>query len=511
MKKTYLLGIDIGTTNWKVCLFDTFGKTINVERTPTIVHHDKHGCAYYQPEEIWKQVCRLIRKTIRITGLRDQIRALAVASMGETGIPLDKNGKCVYPAIAWFDTRTEPQKQWFEKCLGNVPIYKITGLNLHYIYSANKILWLKSNHPDIYRRTVDWLCLPDYLVYRMTGEKVTEYTIASRTMLLDLKALTWSKKMLDVSGINERLLPRIVPSGTAVGKITKQASLDTGLSMDTIVVTGGHDHVCSSFAAGVTQPGKYLDSIGTAETVLTPVDKPVLTKNVFNTGLSYGMHVSKQQRYIKGGLYGSGGSIEWFIDRFYATNKSTKNELYRMLINEATASVPGSRGIFFLPHLQGSCAPYRDVYSRAAFIGLTSKHNRSDIINSIFEGLCYQSRQLLETIEKVLNKKCGDVVVVGGATKNEHWMQVKANIFYRRLIMPQIDESASLGAAMLAGLGAGVYKNESELMNEIKIAKKYFKPNKSLTEIFDKRYEIFKNIYPALKGINWEINSVNDK
>ena len=499
----YVIGLDIGTTNWKASLFDTKGREVFSTKIPTITHRDKEG-DYYNPEEMYGKVCLLLKKVVASVKDASLIKAISIASMAEAGVLIDEKGRSLYPIITWYDKRTDKQREWIKNNIGQAMVNRITGLEITHIYSLSKLMWIRENKPEIFKKAKKWLCIPDYIIFKLTGEFVTDYSIATRTMLFDIYKKAWSEKIMNLTSIDKRIFPSVFPSGYPVGKIIEKSSKETGLAKGTCVVTGGHDHVCGAFAVGCIKPGIILDSIGTSESIFTTVDIERMKELRDIKDFSIGCHVVKDKYYIMGGIYSASASIEWFMKNFMKENNS-----YEFLIKEAKESSLGSNGLFFMPHLRGGGPPIRDPFSKGVFLGITSSHKRADFINAILEGLCYESRRTIEHMEKVSRTKAKKLIAIGGATKNEVFMKAKVNIINKKLEVVGDIEAVSLGAALLGGLGAGIYKNENDAINSIIRKTKIIYPDKTSAIKYDNLYRgIYKKIYPALVLLNHKINKL---
>ena len=492
----YFLGIDIGTSFWKAVLYNEKGRAVAEDVRAALIHN---GSKYdfYEPEELWQSVVDLIRSiTAQVKNPQD-IKGIGVAAMAEAGVVLDKNGNSLYPIIAWYDDCTMEQTGWWEKKAGKKAVYDITGLYIKHIYSANKLIWLKRNEPVIYNKMAKWLCIPDFIVYKLTGAYSMDYSIASRTMLLDIKKRQWSTRMLDFAEIEENVMPRLYPSGTGVGKVKKEVAELTGLKTDTVVVTGGHDHVCGALAAGVVKEGILLDSIGTAESLFTTINKPVLNEAVFKTGFSSGCHVYPGQYYVMGGIYTSGAVVDWVIRLFNdkaGLLKKDKLELYEKIINESYGLTAENENLFLFPYFRGSGPP--DVnYSRKGIItGLMTNHTTKDILTAAINGLSCESRKTAEAMEKYTGKKMREFIVTGALTRLKAWMQVKANVLSREIELADTAEAGTLGAAMLAGLGTGLFKSADEVIKAMKPGNINVKPDFADAEKLNNYYKTYKKL-----------------
>ncbi|HEX9117142.1 MAG TPA: FGGY family carbohydrate kinase, partial [Anaerolineae bacterium] len=264
---TLLYGLDLGTSTIKAAAYDPeVGRTVALCARPTPVEHLANGWSEHDPEALWQAAAGCLR------ALRQQVpdravAGLAIASFAEAGIALDQHLRPLYPIIAWYDRRTEAQVKWWEAQIDPVALHAITGQQLSPTFGANKWLWIREHVPAAATRLGAWLSVPDYVLWRLTGELATDYSLASRTMLFDQAACGWSPPLLAAVGLTPDQLPRLAPAGTVAGAVTASAAAETGLPPGTPCALGGHDHLCAAFAAGAYKPGSVVDSAGTAEAV----------------------------------------------------------------------------------------------------------------------------------------------------------------------------------------------------------------------------------------------------
>lgn len=507
----YLLGIDVGSTNLKANLYDTEGNRITGANRTTKVHYSnsrKRKWAVYDPDELWNEITEAVREVVNKIGNPRMIKGVGITGMGEPGIPIDERGNWIYPAITWFDPRAEPQVQWWKENFDPYKLFKITGQPLHSIYSINKIMWLKENKPVVYKKIRKWLNLEDYVILKLTGNFATDYSIASRTMGFDIREHCWSKEIFQATGIDLEIMAPVYPSGTVVGHVNKYAVSITGLAENTPVVTGGHDHGCAALAARVFEQGSVLDSTGTVEAIITVLDAPILSDEICNAGLAVYPHPAKGKYQVLGAILFSGGTLEWYIEQFGYKEKiksqvEAKN-VYSLLLNKAESVDIGSSGLIWFPHLRGT---FVDPTSRGALIGITSFHRKEHILRAIIEGLCFELRATIEDYEQLFNLKIDRIVAVGGATESDFWLQTKADITGKTIETPDVFEAASLGAAILAGIGTGIYRDHYEAADKIYRVKKEFKPDPQRSKKYESYYQnIYKMIYPILKQLNTKIN-----
>ncbi|HHY46760.1 MAG TPA: hypothetical protein GX506_05600 [Firmicutes bacterium] len=495
-----LLGIDVGTTHIKAVIFDPSGKEITKTVLDTPKSVDEKGWTTMDPEAIWDTTARAVSETIsllRPDGWR--IAGIATASMGESGVPLDRHGDPIYPIIAWYDLRTEPQARWWDETVGRARTVAITGLGTKPMYSAPKILWILQNVDRARARLATWLPVSDFIAYKLTGNQATDFSQASRTMLFDQARRDWSGELLQLSGIPGGILPAAVPSGTLVGHVHSEASRKTQIPQGTPVFAGGHDHVCGALAAGAISPGRVLDSCGTAESILVSCQNAGIAQLACSSGFSFGHHVVRDTHYVMGGIPSSGGAIEWFIQEFCRENRS-----YQAATDLARESPPGSHGVIFVPRLLGSGPPTRDKDATGAFARIHSGTTLSDFARSIFEGLSFELKLAIEAMERVLAQEISSLIAIGGGAKNDFWLSIKASALGIPIEVPEVTESTALGAALLAGIGAGLYRDEMDAVKKTSRISARFAPEETLKQVYQDQYAAFSAIAEALYRIDKE-------
>ncbi|MCL4544777.1 MAG: FGGY family carbohydrate kinase [Chloroflexi bacterium] len=494
-----LLGLDAGSSALKALLYDTeMRRVCGIAQHPTPVLQHANGMSEFDPEALWIGICHAIRACCAQADDRP-VDGIAVASMGEAGIPLSDAGEVCYPAITWYDRRTQSYVPWWEAHVGGKRIFTISGQLLHPMFGALKMQWLRDHAPGAWQRTAHWLSIADYVIFRLTDALVTDYSLASRTMLFDQQLATWSDELLSAAGFSAALLPVPLPSGRIAGNVTATAAGITGLSMGTPVVTGGHDHLVGCLSAQAAQPGIALDSAGTAESVLltTPTYNP--SDRLRDAGFSTYRHVLPEHYVVVGGQHGSGGLINWILDTVYGCDEERP---YAMAFREAEAIPVGCDGLLCLPHLRGSRVPHHDLQSRAAFVGLVDGHTRAHLVRSALEALSLWLRSTLEVLESVLPTSIGSVVVIGGATRSPLWIRIKADATRRRLRIPDVPEAVALGAALLAGTGIGAFSTALDASLSLQLPLIDIRPDDQAAILYDRLYLLHEQLYPALRDIN---------
>jgi xylulokinase len=507
----YLLGIDVGSTSMKALIYDLDGNVVAQSSQPTqsITNDPDHpNWQVYLPEDIWNGISSAIKGAVDQIEAAENIKAAAVTGLGADAVPLDDRGKPVYPFINWLCTRTAPQFEWWLENVGLDKNFQVSGWQPFVWSTVLRFMWLNENEPEIASRINKWLIVEDFVNYQLTGKFSTDYTDASPTLLFDQKSLDWSDELLKAAGIDRALLPEPQPSGSFVGEVTSEAARKTGLEPGTPIFQGGHDYLIGALAAGVIQPGVFLDVTGTWELVITPVTSPQWKPEIREMGLTIEAH-SVEGLYCLWGGGTAANMLEWYKDQIGIESRQRaeveQGDVWKHIIEEARSSTPGAGGIFFLPHFNGTACPNLDPNSLGAFLGLNDTTTRGDLVRAVIEGLDYGFFDMLNAVEHGAGLKAEKIIAIGGAVRNEFWMQNKADVCGRVIEAPKIEEATALGAAMLAGTGVGLYKDLHEAAARVHKPGKIFEPNQKLTSLYAELFEIYKDIYPALKSVNKRI------
>ncbi|MDQ3693480.1 MAG: FGGY family carbohydrate kinase [Chloroflexota bacterium] len=506
-----LVGVDIGTTSIKAIVAGPDGRTVGVASRPTPTHYPRPGRAHFLVSELWDQFVAVLRQ---VTGRLDdpsRIVSVAVTSFAETGMPIDAHGQVATDeAIAWFDTRTIPQAAWLDRTIGRDVLFARSGLSLQPIFTLNKLLWIKENQPDVWRRTARWLNTADYFAYRLSGVQATDYSLASRTLALDLHQLRWDDEIIRAAGLDPGLFAPLVSGGIRLGPILREVARETGLPESTIVASGGHDHVCGAVAAGVIAPASLLNSLGTAEALFLPVERPLTDPLAGRQGYTQGAHVVGEHRYVFSGQYTSGASVDWLRSVLGGVGHPLS---HRELIAEAAAVPVGSLGVTFLPHLRMANPPHDDPRSRGAFVGLSTDVTRGALARAVFEGLAFETRGSYEPLLTDHGIAPADrVIAIGGGTGNELAMRIKASVMRRSHTVIEVEEATALGAAILAGLGAGVYADGDAAVGAMRYDRRDIDPDPVDADQYDIIYrDVYQRLYPAVAPLSHAIDDARSR
>jgi xylulokinase len=506
----YLVGIDLGSTTLKAVIYDTRGNVIASGCRPTERFHPDAAhpeWTVWQPEQIWGGSAAALKEAIAAIDDPRKIRAVAVTGMGMDGLPIDERGNWLYPLISWHCPRTQPQFEWWVDNIGAEKTFSVGGNTLWRFSTALRLLWMAEHEPEILKRTHKWLLIEDFVNYMLCGVAATDYTMASCTLLFDQRKLDWSDEMLALSGIDRRLLCDAFPSGTVLGGITPATAAATGLAAGTPVVLGGHDYLCGALPVGAIKPGVILDVSGTWEIVLASIPAPVLTPSAQRTGVTVEAHVARDLYAIWGGAVSS-DMLEWYRTEYGFEAKHQAERCcgvdWDFLMADAAKSPVGARGAMFLPHMSGAGCPVVDNRSLAGFVGLSSFVTKGDMLRAVIEGLDYQFLDIVKTMQGV-GVPFDKLVVVGGAVRNKFWMQNKADMVGLTIEVPAVEDATPLGAAMLGGIGVGLYRDEQDAFEHVWKPGTSFEPDSQVTARYAELFPIYKQLYAALAPISHQL------
>jgi xylulokinase len=474
-----LIGVDVGSTHIKAALVAPGSGVIHVARRATETHLVRGGGAFHRPAELLAAVGSAIAECVASAGgARNKPVAIGIASMAESGVPIDRRNLPVGDMLAWYDPRPERQAAWLERQIGAAPLFARTGLRPESKYTLPKLLWLREQKAADFTRLRHWAGVAELVALDLTGAIATNASLACRTLAFDVTTRAWDAQLLALASLEPDEMPQILPLGRAVGGLTAGAATRLGLPSGTLVAIAGHDHLAAALGAGVTKPGDALDSMGSAEAALLVTEYPVLVDEVRRTGFSTGCHALDGLTYVSGGLQSSGALVEWFVDTFLgggaaaaaapagrlARPGAEPPDRYALFVSLLDQAGPGPVEPIVRPYLRGRTAPHRDHSASLEFEGLRETHTLVDLAAAVVDGAAYHVRWMLDELGRVTGIPLGHVKLTGGGARNRRWVTAKAALGPGRLEVVRTDEAAALGAALVAGVAAGVYGSIDEAL-----------------------------------------------
>lgn len=495
--KEYLLAHDLGTSGDKATLFTTEGELVDSEIESYPVHYYNGNWAEQDAEDWWNAFCASTRKLLARTGIQpERIRAVSFSGQMMGCLCVDREGKPLRPSIIWADQRAQQEAEEIEKAISQWEYYQITGHRNTASYGIQKLMWVKKHEPEVYRNTYKMLNAKDFMVQKLTGVFCTDYSDANGCGFFDLKKLDWSEELLKLSGIDRSKLPDVKPSTFCAGKITEEAARQTGLTKETAVIIGAGDGVATNVGAGSVSSGKTFCCMGTSAWITTTSEQPLLDPQMRTVTWA---HMVPGLYAPNGTMQYAGGSYSWLKGFLNPEKKEGQGSVYEEMNREAEKSSPGAGGVTFLPYLLGERAPRWDPDAKGCFYGIQADTTRNDMIRSAVEGVVYNLSLILDILKTQMHIE--EITVLGGGAKGEIWRKIMADVWETRIIVPELlDEAGAMGAAVNAGVGAGIFKDFSAIERFQKI--KYIQqPDLQHRKEYHAAKTRFNEVYEAMKGV----------
>jgi len=497
LRPPFLLSIDCGTGACKTAVFDLKGREVFDASAEYPVYHPEVNWAEQDPDEWWAAAVETVSKATQRVSPND-VAAVAVDSQREAVVPIDNEGRTLANSMIWMDERAVPQQKEIENLISRQRVLQITGVPVDYFFSAAKILWIKENQPSVYNETACFLSPKDFIVFKLTGQRVTDYTMASRTMLFDIRDLRWSEEICDAIGVPIELLPDAKGSWETVGEVESQASRLTGLGKGTPVIGGGGDRPCEALGAGAIREGLVNIGTGTGSVFEVPISKPRP-----DTGgrVDCCSHVVPSLWEYEVIVNVTGGSLRWFRDNLGVEEIRRGEETGRSayaLLDDLAAGVPaGADGLFHYPYLSGAKAPRFNPAARGVFFGLTPGHTKAHFVRSILEGVAFQYAEILEILRQ-LGADVEEFSMTGGETRSRLWSQIKANVVGKPIRMSSVPDAAPLGAAILAAVGTKQYPDFDDAARNMVNTTETLQPEEEMHERYRDVLSKYWAVYEAL-------------
>ena len=496
---TYLLGIDVSTTGVKALLVAADGQVVGSANTEQPLYTPHPLWSEQDPADWWNGAMRSIRQVLADTGVDGgQVAAVGLTGQMHGLTLLDQAGQVLRPAILWNDGRTAAQCDEMRARLGKERLVAITGNDALTGFTAPKILWVRENEPEVYARVAHILLPKDYVRYRLTGGFAVDCADGAGMILMDIKKRTWSSEVLEALEIPLEWLPQVFEGPQITGTITAEAAQLTGLKAGTPVVGGGGDQAAGAVGAGAVQPGVVSLALGTSGVVFASTSSPLIEPQ---GRLHAFCHAVPGRWHLMGVMLSAAGSLRWYRDTFHP------GQDYDSLLAPAAAIPAGCEGLLFLPYLTGERTPHPDPLARGAFVGLTIRHNEGHLVRAVLEGVAFGLRDSFELMKQAGQKEINQVRVSGGGARSLLWRQILADVFGAELVTVNTTEGAAYGAALLAGVGAGLWPDvDSACQATVRLTGSTV-PQPAEQAAYEKYYALYRQLYPALKEISHALSN----
>ncbi len=485
--KDMLLAIDQGTSGCKMTVFDTGGQVVASCTKGYESYYPADNCVEQDCNDWWKVIVEGISEMLENESIDPaDIKGIGVDGISWACIPIDEHGEVLYPTMIWLDRHASKEADWMKETVGEDCLVKLSGNPVDACYITPKMLWLKENQPEVYDRTYKFLQSNAFIVYRLTGEISQDYSQGYGFHFFDMKKGEYNMEVADQLGISPDLLAPLMHSHEIVGGVTREVAELTGLAEGTPVVAGGLDAACCTLGAGVIQVGQTQEQGGQAGGMSIALDKPMV-----HPKLILGYHVVPDMWLLQGGTTGGGGTLNWFNREFGAEEKqlADKRETnsFAIMSEEAETVSPGSDGVVFLPYMSGERSPIWSTEAKGVYYGLGFEKTRSHMIRSTMEGVAYSLKHNLDTAMEV-GVSVGTLSSVGGSSNSRVWTQLKADITGRKIEVPFSDHATTLGAAILAGVGIGIYKDFADAVKRTVKIQRTHEPNTDNMKVYEDGY-----------------------
>ncbi len=478
------IGIDLGTSSVKLLLVDEKGSILKTASREYPLIFPRDGWSEQDP-------CQWINGTLSaleelLEGIdRSLVRGIGAAGQMHGLVILDEEDNVIRPAILWNDGRTDKETAYLNEVIGKDKLSEYTGNIAFAGFTAPKILWIKENEPENFKKIRRLMLPKDYINYILTGVYATDYSDASGMLLLDVKNKCWSKEMLEICSVNESQLPQLFDSFEVIGKVKEEFGLP-----EAVVVAGAGDNAAAAIGTKTVGNEKCNISLGTSGTVFISSDK--FSVDEYNSLHSF-CHADGKYHFM-GCMLSAASCNKWFAEEIL------KEKDFSELQKNITDDMPGNNSIYFLPYLMGERSPINDTDARGVFIGLSLDTKREDMILAVLEGVAFAIRDSFE-IAKSFGLSINESCLVGGGAKSTLWRRILANVLGIKLHILKTEQGPGLGGAILAMAGAGEYSSVNEAAEKIVEISETVLPDEELSALYEERYNKYKTIYPALKSV----------
>lgn len=493
------MGIDVGTGGTRAVIIDASGRMIaSASEDHAPFASPAVGWAEQHPDDWWRAAQVAIRKTLR----ESKLSAAKISCVGFSGqmhgaVMLDSTGNVVRPALIWCDVRTQKQCDDLTEQIGRERMIELTANPALANFTLTKLLWVRDNEPANWRRVRSVMLPKDYVRFKLTGRAATDVTDASGTLMLNVAHRRWCDELLNAVQIDLSILPDLYESPAVCGRISASSAEASGLAAGTPVVAGAGDQAAGAVGLGVIAPGAVHATIGTSGVVFASTDRPLTDPQ---GRLHTFCHAMPDRWHVMGVTQAAGLSLRWFRDNFFRESANGGADLYARMTEEAEKAPVGSEKLLWAPYLMGERTPHLDATVRGALVGLTASHTRAHVIRAILEGVAFSLKDTFAIFEE-MGIPVSNIRLGGGGARSRFWRRVQSDVYGRTVQILKVEEGPAYGAAILAGVGAGVWPSvEAACESVVRIAE-CVEPDPEHVAILSAQYARYRRIYPAMKSI----------
>ncbi len=483
-----LVGVDVGTSGTRALAVTIEGELVAEATRPHELLTPRPGWTEQQPAEWWEACKGVLREVAATVG--EEIVGLGVTGQMHGSVFLDGAGAVIRPALLWNDQRTSGECNEITSRVGEARLLELAGNPALTGFQAPKVLWLARNEPDAYARVESVLLPKDYVRFELTGERATDASDASGTLLLDVRARDWSDEILDALEIPRSWLPRVYEGPEVTATLRDDVAADLGLPRGLPVAAGGGDNAAAAVGVGVVREGLVSTSIGTSGVLFAHRDE--FTPDPSGRVHAF-CHAVPGAFHLMAVTLSAGGSLSWWRERLGG------GASFGDLVDEAASVEPGAEGLLFLPYLTGERSPHLDPHARGGFVGLTVRHGRAHMTRAVMEGVAFSMRDGLEVM-RGLGTPDDDLRAVGGGARSPLWLRLQADVYGRAIRRTEVDEGPAYGAALLGGVAAGVFADVDGASARVRLRDEVTEPDAERARRYDELYAIYASLYGALRA-----------
>jgi len=486
----YYIGVDLGTSALKLVMMDSRGELVKSVSKEYPLYFPNSGWSEQNPTDWFLAVKEGLKELA--AGAAEKIAGISFGGQMHGLVILDKDDNVLRPAILWNDGRSTKETDYLNNVIGKEKLSELTANIAFAGFTAPKILWVKNNEPEIFEKISKIMLPKDYISYMLSGSFCTDYSDASGMLLLDVKNKKWSQEMIKICSISEDMLPKLYESYEVVGDIKPELAKELGLNEDIKIIAGAGDNAAAAIGTATVGEGACNISLGTSGTIF------ISSKN-FGVDKYNALHSfdhADGNYHLMGCMLSAASCNKWWMEDILKTED--------FVGEQQDIDNLGENKVFFLPYLMGERSPHNDPFARGSFIGMSMDTRREDMTLAILEGVTFALRDSLE-VARSLGIEIKKTMICGGGAKSPLWKKLVANIMNVEVEVPVSEEGPGFGAAVLAAVGCGEYENVETATKAIIKIKEKIKPEEELVLKYEERYQKFKKIYPALKGIFKEI------
>lgn len=493
---SYVIGIDLGTGSLKGIVVNQAGDVMAQASSPYDLQTPQSGYSEQNPQDWLRAFDEVIISLLtKYPEAKAKTEGISFSGQMHSLVLLDQEDQVIRPAILWNDVRTTKQCEWLMEHHREL-LLKVTKNRALEGFTLPKLLWVRENEPENWSKAAHFLLPKDYLGFYVTGQKQMEYSDAAGTLLLDIENKVWSEDLIEAFSLNQKMFPKLVASTDQIGVMQPSLKEKFGFEQEVKIFAGGADNACAALAAGITSSGIGMVSIGTSGVFLSYEPDG---KQEYGGALHYFNHAQSDSYYSMGVTLAAGYSLDWFKKNFAPA------QTFEEMLSDIDQIPCGSDGLLFTPYLMGERSPYFDSKIRGSFIGMSAQHTFKHFVRSVLEGITFSLKDSQVLMEKYAGRKFEKIVSVGGGAKNKEWLQIQADIFDTEIVTLQVEEGPAFGAAMIAAVGCGWFKNLMACSTYFvhygqNVTPQYFNQQK-----YCQIYSIYQKMYPATKEICYQL------